>query len=983
MFLGLITIILAVLLFDTRSRLGRLDRRLRQIEEDRRQSFAGAAASSHPEIPIAVPVSIPEVPSPAAAAVAPPEPVMAMEAAEPAPVRLESEAAVPVSPAAPPRPGSTATPNRSLSFEDLFGRKLPIWGGGITLAVAGMLIVRYSIEAGLLSPLVRVITGLLFGSGLIAAAEVALRRDNWVRDARIRQALAGAGIATLYASILVAANLYGLISPVAAFVGMAFVTALAIGLSLRFGAASALLGLVGGLAAPALVGSGEPNIPLLSVYLALTVGGLCVLSRSQRWVWLGIASLIGGFGWGGILLFAGALDLGATLSIGLYLLLLGIALPAVTAGGKARTLLRLGGSLAAAGQMAALVAVGGFTLLHWGLFGLISAALIWLSRQESRFAPLAAVGLVVGLLLIGAWPNPSVGTFALVLAGAGLIYGIPAFIRLWSSSGSLLDAGQLAGLAVGAMLVTMLHYFRADGAVDLPFARLGIGLSLISAGAALPCLRITPRGEDWRFALLATTAAALLMAAAAFALPAWLLAPAAAVLASALLLLRLRIEDRRLEPGAWIAVTLALGLAIATADGWSEIGRASGLGSLTVPLHGLLRWGGGAAAFALFAWKARWHVARTVAQALAALLFTVAAAQCLAGEVLPLIPALALPALVLWGRRLPEDRLVPALATMVALVLAWALLPLAEWTISALGSIGGRALLVGDVPAPEKALLRLALPALLTAGALWQTRQSIGLRSRRLASVVIAVLGGVALHMLFKQLFAIAAPEAFVARGLAERTAWEFLLLVGSALAWRVAADRAYLRLAARALWVAAVGHFLWYSLLLHNPLWAAQAVGPLPLLNLLLPAYGVAAAAIWLITRRETAVADRWGRVIGIASMLLILLFAFSELRQLFQGSILATTGVVPLEDILRSVFAIALGIAFLLRGIARKSRDWRIASLLLMLGAIGKVFLLDTSGLEGLLRILSFVALGISLITIGWIYSRYLTDDRPAAAV
>ena len=114
-----------------------------------------------------------------------------------------------------------------VGFEELFGRRLPIWAGGVTLAVAGFLIVKYSIDAGLLSPLVRVILGALFGTALIVAAEAALRGDLVVRDARVRQSLAGAGIATLYATILVAANVYGLIGPLSAFLAMALVTLLA------------------------------------------------------------------------------------------------------------------------------------------------------------------------------------------------------------------------------------------------------------------------------------------------------------------------------------------------------------------------------------------------------------------------------------------------------------------------------------------------------------------------------------------------------------------------------------------------------------------------------------------------------------------------------------------------------------------------------------------------------------------------------------
>ena len=36
----------------------------------------------------------------------------------------------------------------SFDLEDVFGRRLPIWAGGVTLAVAGVFLVRYSIERG-------------------------------------------------------------------------------------------------------------------------------------------------------------------------------------------------------------------------------------------------------------------------------------------------------------------------------------------------------------------------------------------------------------------------------------------------------------------------------------------------------------------------------------------------------------------------------------------------------------------------------------------------------------------------------------------------------------------------------------------------------------------------------------------------------------------------------------------------------------------
>ena len=68
-------------------------------------------------------------------------------------------------------------------------------------------------------------------------------------------------------------------------------------------------------------------------------------------------------------------------------------------------------------------------------------------------------------------------------------------------------------------------------------------------------------------------------------------------------------------------------------------------------------------------------------------------------------------------------------------------------------------------------------------------------------------------------------------------------------------------------------------------------------------------------------------------------------------------------------------LAVGFVGWGAYRDSRTWRIGSLVLMLIAVLKVFLLDAAGLEGLARIASFMALGFSLIGIGWVYTRQLS--------
>lgn len=109
---------------------------------------------------------------------------------------------------------------------------------------------------------------------------------------------------------------------------------------------------------------------------------------------------------------------------------------------------------------------------------------------------------------------------------------------------------------------------------------------------------------------------------------------------------------------------------------------------------------------------------------------------------------------------------------------------------------------------------------------------------------------------------------------------------------------------------------------------------------------------------------------------MALITLLAFSSLRQMFHGTLLVERGLSQFEDIARSIVAIGLAVAFPLWGIAREAKDWRIASLVLMIGAVGKVFLFDASGLEGVTRIAPFIALGFSLIEIGWLNSRFLPE-------
>ena len=68
-----------------------------------------------------------------------------------------------------------------------------------------------------------------------------------------------------------------------------------------------------------------------------------------------------------------------------------------------------------------------------------------------------------------------------------------------------------------------------------------------------------------------------------------------------------------------------------------------------------------------------------------------------------------------------------------------------------------------------------------------------------------------------------------------------------------------------------------------------------------------------------------------------------------------------------------LAFGIALLALGVWRKEQALRIASGVVIILTVLKAFIIDMAGLEGVLRALSFVALGLILIVIGRAYQRY----------
>lgn len=114
--------------------------------------------------------------------------------------------------------------------------------------------------------------------------------------------------------------------------------------------------------------------------------------------------------------------------------------------------------------------------------------------------------------------------------------------------------------------------------------------------------------------------------------------------------------------------------------------------------------------------------------------------------------------------------------------------------------------------------------------------------------------------------------------------------------------------------------------------------------------------------------------RPLDIASLLAAIAAVMVTVRQAVHGTDIATPPFTSTETYLYSAGLLVLAIAWLARGIQTTNALLRIAGLLLLTLVTFKVFLIDAAQLEGILRILSFLGLGIALIGIGWIYGKVM---------
>lgn len=262
--------------------------------------LAGAAPTQAPRAPLTAPEAAPPiVPSstPAAGATKPfnVDDVIAS-------VRTNTASAN-----IPPAPGNSTskslasdgatTPPARPGLEERLGTRWVVWIGGLTLALGGLFLVRYSIEQGLIGPGVRMLLASLFATGLLVAGEWTRRKEAATATgplpiANIPAILTAAGTVVAFGTVYASYALYDFLAPASAFILLGIVAMCTLAAALLHGPALAGLGIAAAFVTPILVSSEKPDFWALYLYLAIVTAAAFALARARLWRWLAMTTIV-------------------------------------------------------------------------------------------------------------------------------------------------------------------------------------------------------------------------------------------------------------------------------------------------------------------------------------------------------------------------------------------------------------------------------------------------------------------------------------------------------------------------------------------------------------------------------------------------------------------------------------------------------------------------------------------------------------------
>ncbi|MBR0758611.1 DUF2339 domain-containing protein [Bradyrhizobium jicamae] len=563
-------------------------------------------------------------PVPTSSAVPPPlapEPVAAAPDAPAQEAAAEPPAAPPPLPPAPPaEPG----------FEETLGTRWVVWIGGLTLALGGFFMVRYSIEAGLLGPGVRTMLGGLFAFALLAAGEWTRRKESIsniaaLPIANIPAILTAAGTAVAFATVYAAYALYDFLAPATAFILLGMVALGTLAAALLHGPALAGLGVVGAFVTPILVSSGKPDYWALYIYLAIVTAASFGLARIRLWRWLAVTTIVFAVLWtfpclecGPDMIAPHAFHVIAGFILAALLVVCGFMFgpPAdgehaepISSGALAAYLfgamtIVLSGFHADPAMITFALLVAGCLFIGWrtpAAAGAVGAAAIFVFIVFAEWAVRANADMLVvpGGPLPGIGPNPTDGSVSLHLITAlvfAMGFGVTGFLaQLRFTAANVLVRWAAGAVFTPVALLVALYARIAHLDRSIPFAIAAVLLAAAFAAATEALTRREQRPEQSApIALFATGTLSALALALTFALDkGWLtIALALVSMGTAWISVRRPIPFLR-----WLAAILAGIVVLRIGYDPRIAGEAMG----TTPIFNWLLWGYGIPAASFWA----------------------------------------------------------------------------------------------------------------------------------------------------------------------------------------------------------------------------------------------------------------------------------------------------------------------------------------------------------------------------------------------
>jgi len=340
---------------------------------------------------------------------------------------------------------SASTTARS-NLEENIASKWFVWVGAAAIALAGIFLVKYIAEQGILTPAVRMVLAFVMGATLAFGGEWVRRRPIQqmiaaLKPSYVPMALTASGILVMYVTVFASYSLYELIGPLVAFGLLGFVSLVAFGLSILQGAPVAFLGLIGGLVTPALVSTGSGSVVGLFGYLAMVIVACAGVMRYRPWWWLGFAAAAGAGLW--VLLWSFTqYGRGDVFVIGLFLAVVILALSLLVNVDEADKSSPERATILP--QMQAHMDLPGYFAVALMTVAVCSVAyLLPLVVERFSGAALTLLGVVAGIIAAMAYARPRLSIVAL---GA---LGLPvAGFSLWGAANIVAGFGRDFGLEV-------------------------------------------------------------------------------------------------------------------------------------------------------------------------------------------------------------------------------------------------------------------------------------------------------------------------------------------------------------------------------------------------------------------------------------------------------------------------------------------------------------------------------------------------------